>query len=143
MMKKFLFILLLLAVIAASGLTALAQAPDSGMVVVERVYVMGNVARPQTVLFSRGLTLTRALDWTGGALADADIKRVKIIRDNGTKEGDIFSVNFKAIRDGKEKDFILRPYDIVCVPSKKLKGTNCNGYVMRRPNRELPSRVIY
>jgi hypothetical protein len=143
MIKKCLFILLLLAVIAASGLTALAQAPDSGTAVVERVYVTGNVARPQTVLFSRGLTLTRALDWAGGLLADADMKRVKISRDNGTREGDIFSVNLKAIRDGKERDFILRPYDVVCVPSKKSKGANCNGFFMRRPKPELPSRVIY
>ena len=142
MMKKCLLILLLLAVIAASGLTALAQAPGSGTAVVERVYVSGNVARPQEVLFSRGLTLTRALDWAGGVLADADVKRVKVRRDNGTKDGDLISVNLKAIRGGKEKDFVLRPYDIICVPSKKSKGTNCNLYLLRRLNPELPSRVI-
>lgn len=141
MMKNCLFLLLLLAIIAASGLTAPAQ--DTGMVAVERIAVIGNVRRPQEVLFSQGLTLTRVLDWAGGVLSDADLKRVKIFRDDGTKDGDTLVVNLKAVRDGKAKDFILRPYDIVCVPSRKSKGANCNFPVRQRLKPELPSRVIY
>ncbi|HKS28461.1 MAG TPA: SLBB domain-containing protein [Pyrinomonadaceae bacterium] len=144
MMKNVLLILSLLIITGASCLTARAQGTGSGgMAVVERVYVTGSVARPQEVLFSKGLTLTRALYWAGGLSADADTKRVKISRDNGTKEGDIFFVNLRAIQGGKETDFQLRPFDVVCVPNKKAKGMNCNALVMRRPQRELPSRVIY
>lgn len=142
-MKNCLLILSALAIAGASCLTARAQAAGTGTVAVERVAVIGNVQRPQEVLFSQGLTLTRALDWTGGALADSDLKRVKIFRDNGTKDGDTLLVNLKAVRDGKEKDFILRPYDIVCVPSKKSKGEKCIFSVRQRLKPELPSRVIY
>lgn len=143
MTKTVPFILSALVIAGASCLTARAQGTGSGTVAVERVAVMGSVRRPQEVLLLKGLTLTRALDWAGGTLADSDVRRVKIYRDNGTKEGEILLVNLKALRDGKEKDLILRPYDVVCVPSKKLKGRNCNALVVRRPERELPSRVIY
>lgn len=142
-MKNGVLILRLLMVVAAASLTVQAQAPGRDTAVVERVYVTGSVTYPQEVLFSQGLTVTRAVAWAGGLLADSDMKRVRVSRDNGTKEGDIFFVNLRAIRDGKEKDFILRPYDIVCVPGKKSKGANCNAYVMRRPTPLLPSRVIY
>jgi protein involved in polysaccharide export with SLBB domain len=140
-MKKIACILLLLAAIGTMSLTVRAQQNNSGLVVVERIYVIGNVANPQQVLFSPTLTLTRALAWVGGVLTDTDMKRVKINRVNGTQEGATLFVNLKAIRDGKAKDFILQPYDIVCVPNKKSKGANCYGYV-RRPTPELPSRVI-
>lgn len=143
MVKNAMFILSLLVAVLASSLTAQAQATGPGTVVVERVFVTGNVKYPQEVLFSEGLTLSRALAWAGGVLADSDTKRVMISRDDGTKFGPILFVNLKAIRDGKAKDFILRPYDVVCVPLKRPKGANCNIYTMRRPTPELPSRVLY
>jgi hypothetical protein len=139
-MKRSILILSLLAAIAATCPSVSAQ--GSGPVVVERVYVTGNVMNPQEVLFSPKLTLSRALAWAGGVLGDTDMRRVKIKRDDGTKEGATFFVNLKAIREGKRKDFILEPFDVVCVPDKKSRGANCHAYVMRRPARELPLRVI-
>lgn len=139
-MKKSVLILLLLIAVGTLSITAQAQG-TSGSVAVERVYITGNVVNPQQVLFLPNLTLTRALGLAGGVLADTDMKRIKINRLNGTQSGDTFFVNLKAIRDGKAKDFILQPYDIVCVPNKKLKGANCYATI-QRPNPELPTRVI-
>jgi hypothetical protein len=140
MKKKSLLIPLILVAIGMLNTVAQAQKP-SGLVAVERIYVTGNVENPQEVLFLPDLTLTRALALAGGVLKDADVKRVKINRVNGTESGDTFFVNLKAILDGKAKDFILQPYDIVCVPNKKSKGANCYAYG-RRPFPKLPTRVI-
>ena len=142
-MKKSILIPLLLVVIGLPCQIVRAQGTNSGSVVVKRVYVRGSVTYPQEVLFSPALTLTRALTWAGGVLNDADMKRVKISREKGTQERVTLFVNLKAIREGKAKDFMLEPFDVVCVPDKKSKGANCNSYTMRSPARELPSRVIY
>ncbi|HEX8746442.1 MAG TPA: hypothetical protein VF717_04525 [Pyrinomonadaceae bacterium] len=142
-MKKSILLLLLLVVAGLSCETAWAQKDDSGTVEVERVAVIGNVARPQEALLSATRTLTRALDWAGGVLPDTDMKRIKIFRMNGAQETLTLSVNLKAIRDRKAEDFKLQPYDIVCVPNKKSKGANCSFQMMQRLTPALPSRVIY
>jgi hypothetical protein len=141
-MKKSILILLLLVVIGLPCRMARAQKNNSGTVEVERVYVGGNVKNPQEVLLSATRTLTRALAWVGGELTGTDMKRVRISRAQGTQERVNLFVNLKAIREGKAKDFMLRPYDIVCVPTKKSRGANCNTALLRIVPRELPSRVI-
>lgn len=89
------------------------------------VYIAGAVATQGRLEFRPKLTLTRAIDASGGLLKEAVDSRVMIFRRNA---GELVAIpiDLGKVRSNSAEDFELEPYDIVDVP---FKG---------RPPRKLP-----
>lgn len=79
------------------------------------VYIVGEVgAVGKVTLPEGGLSLTQALASIGGVRPGAKTKAIKIYRLKAdSKEHELISVNYDAIKKGKAKDVMLSPYDIV------------------------------
>ena len=115
------------------------------------VYITGNVVQPSNLYLRENTTLTRALAQVGG-VRDANEEKVRIYRQKpGQAEPEIVMVNYKAIRQGKEKDVLLQPYDIIEVPKrgvftpegilKTLAGMATGGAQSIMTN--APLRILY
>lgn len=98
------------------------------VIVVKRappVYVTGQVVGAQGVYLKEdGLSLAEAIGKVGGRREDANIKNISIYRlkpgsGPGSKDRDLISANLKLISEGKQKDIMLQPYDIVVVDKAK------------------------
>lgn len=85
------------------------------------VYFTGEVRQAGGILLKDGgLSLTQALAMVGGVNEKAKTKDVKIYRlKSGSKEREVISVNVDQIKEGKQKDPMLEPYDIVQVDKTK------------------------
>lgn len=79
------------------------------------VYIVGEVnGVGKVTLPEGGLPLSQALASVGGVRPQAKIKDIKIYRlKANSKDREIVSVNYDAIKKGKEKDVMLSPFDIV------------------------------
>lgn len=117
------------------------------------VYITGEVIQPQGIYLKEGgLSLSEAIAKIGGVRREAKTKDIKIYRlKSGSKDREIISANYDLIREGKQKDIMLEPYDIVEVDkSKKSVGqiildvvagagrTALGGF-----GNALPTRVLY
>jgi polysaccharide export outer membrane protein len=80
-----------------------------------RVYVGGEVARPQEVEIEGRLTLLQAIYKAGGFMDTAKIKSVVLLRDEGTGMPRVRLVNVQAILDVGDEDVLLQPYDAIFV----------------------------
>lgn len=80
----------------------------------QRVSVLGEVERPTSVAFYRGLRLTEALARAGGATDDADNGDVRVIRGPLSKPK-VYTASIKALRNGEGHDVVLEPGDVVYV----------------------------
>jgi polysaccharide export outer membrane protein len=94
------------------------------VVVVQRaspVYVTGEVRSPQGIRLSEtGTSLTQAIAMVGGMNREAKTSNIKVYRVKADKmDREILNANLKLIKDGKEKDIMLEPYDIVEVDKAK------------------------
>ncbi len=89
------------------------------------VYVTGQVVGGQGVFLKEdGLSLAEAIGKVGGVREDANSKSISIYRLKSgssptSKERDLISANLKNIREGKQNDIMLQPYDIVVVAKAK------------------------
>jgi polysaccharide export outer membrane protein len=82
------------------------------------IYVVGNVAQPANLYLREGTTLTRVIAQVGG-IKEGNEEKVRIVRqkaEGGAPEQLI--VNYKAIKQGKEPDVLLKPYDVVEVSKR-------------------------
>jgi polysaccharide export outer membrane protein len=115
--------------------------PGDRVLVVElvTVYVLGNVPAPQAIQLETKLTLTQALAIAGGVLRDSDMKRIRIYRSRSGSTAKEIIVDLNAIKKGHAEDFILQPYDIIEVLSKR--GAHADGPVIS-DQRQLSVRVI-
>jgi polysaccharide export outer membrane protein len=114
------------------------------------VYVVGNVAQPANLYLREGTTLTRVLAQVGGA-REANEEKVRIYRKKPDMPQEVITINYKAIKQGKEKDPILQPYDIIEVPkrgvfspegiAKMLTGIALSG--VSNIGTAMPMRIIY
>ena len=93
------------------------------------IYVTGNVVQPANLYLKEGMTLHRVLSQVGG-LKNAKEDKIRIYRQKpGTMTQEIVTVDYKAIKAGKQPDIALQPYDVIEVPEegkfslKKLPGT--------------------
>jgi SLBB domain len=79
------------------------------------VYVIGEVKKAGDIpMPAGGLPLTQAIAMASGNTPDAKTKQIKIYRrKQGSPQPQLIVVNLAAIKDGKEKDIMLEPYDIV------------------------------
>lgn len=87
----------------------------------KHIYVDGFVKNPSAYPITEPITVTRAISSAGGMLIDADPSNVAIYRKLNTGKKEIIHVNVNEIRNGREKDVMLKPDDIVVVPSSGLK----------------------
>jgi polysaccharide export outer membrane protein len=81
----------------------------------DEVYVMGEVTQPGAVVYQEGMTLLQAISKVGAFKPTAATNRIQIIRRVDGKE-QILRVDGKKIQDGKEKDQLLQPEDLITVP---------------------------
>jgi polysaccharide export outer membrane protein len=81
------------------------------------VYVVGNVATPANLYLREGTTLTRVMAQVGGA-REANEEKVRIYRKKPDQAQEVITVNFKAVKQGKEPDPVLQAYDIIEVPKR-------------------------
>ncbi len=90
----------------------------------EPVYITGFVTQPQGIYMRDGLTLSRALAQVGGVRKEAKTDKIRIIRSkpNSKEKPELLAVNFKAIRDQKQPDVLLQPYDIIEVGEANAFG---------------------
>ncbi|NLK82665.1 MAG: hypothetical protein GX280_01110 [Lentisphaerae bacterium] len=86
------------------------------------VTVLGEVHRQNYVGYHEGLTLINALSFCMG-LMETHADHVKIIR-GGLKDPVVYTVNVSKILEGKIRDFLLKPNDIVFVPRDGLSDWN-------------------
>jgi len=86
------------------------------------VYVTGNVLQPANLYLKDGMTLHRVLSQVGGP-KNAQEDKVRIYRQKpGTMTQEIVTVDYKAIKAGKQPDIKLQPYDVIEVPEKGRFG---------------------
>ena len=82
------------------------------------VYVSGSVMRPGRVQLDRPITALEAILEAGGATADANLKRVTVIRYEGL-DNRTFELNLQPVYSGGPvPPFYLKPRDVVNVPKK-------------------------
>ena len=80
------------------------------------VFLLGAVKSQGRIDYRADLTVSRAVDSSGGSGKDADLNKVKIFRrDGGSK---MIPVDLEKIRDNEDEDVVLRPFDIIDVPFK-------------------------
>lgn len=98
------------------------------MILVQRaapVYITGEVVAPQGVfLKERGLSLTEGLAQVGNVREKAKKSKVSIMRlkpgaSAESKDRELIFANLDLIAQGKEKDIMLQPFDIVVVDKAK------------------------
>jgi polysaccharide export outer membrane protein len=81
------------------------------------VYIMGAVRAPQGIYLKNNMQLKQAVAMVGGLGKEAKASSIIIWRrKKGQAEPEKMIVNYNKIKDGKEKDVELQPYDIVEVP---------------------------
>ncbi len=130
------------------------------MILVQRappVYITGEVVAPQGVfLKERGLSLTEGLALVGNVRAGAKTKEITIQRlkpgaSPESNDREIISAKFDLIRTGKQKDIMLKPFDIVVVDKAKdpiglaiLKtALNAGKTLAYSTANVIPARIVY
>lgn len=122
------------------------------IIIVQRaspVYVIGEVMVLREIpITESGLTLTEAIAQAGGFSREAKTKEIRIRRlKPNSKDREIITVNYDAIRRGEQKDIMLQPEDIVEVgKSKRGIGETILDIMTggaRSFTQVLPQRVLY
>ncbi|MEX2511820.1 MAG: SLBB domain-containing protein [Cyclobacteriaceae bacterium] len=82
-----------------------------------RIQVRGAVFREGNYAFQEGMTLTQLIKRAEGLKGEAFQNRVSILRTNEDLTTKMLQVNLLEIMAGNEPDFILKPEDVVNIPS--------------------------
>lgn len=103
------------------------------------VYITGEVVKPgELSIPDEGLLLTQAVAMSNGITREAKSKNITIRRRKGNSpEPELIAVNFDQIRKGKEKDVLLKPFDIIVVNKSKLNI----GDILLQTLTGLPNRI--
>ncbi|HKS27320.1 MAG TPA: polysaccharide biosynthesis/export family protein [Pyrinomonadaceae bacterium] len=118
----------------------------------EPVYINGNVASPQPIYLSDGLTLSTALAMVGGVRKDTKQSGIVIYRINPKSQyRERLVFDLQAIKKNKLEDPQLQPYDIIEVPEAgpSIIKTILNSALGMAPGplsgfaSQLPYRVLY
>lgn len=117
------------------------------------VYINGEVNAPQGILLKEGgTTLMDAIAKVNGVNRQAKVKDIKIYRlKPDSKDREVMSVNYDAIKKGEQKDILLQPYDIVEVGKAKKNiaqiafelATGLGTNAVTTLGTGLPMRVLY
>lgn len=117
------------------------------------VYITGEVAnRTGMRIPEGGLPLSQAIAAVGGVNVGAKTKDISIYRlKANSKEREVISANFDAIRKGKQKEVMLEPYDIIEVGKSKKSVqqivfetiTGVGKQVIGGIGGGIPNRILY
>ena len=88
-----------------------------------RIIVLGQVAKPQTLTYRRGIRLTEVLAECGGLTKDADSDDVRILR-GGYAHPKLYVANAKDVLAGVRSDVVLAPGDVVYVTEHWLASVS-------------------
>lgn len=106
------------------------------------VYVLGTKV-PQPLLLTEGMSLTRAVELTGGPAKNSKFVKVRLLRTVAGEESQLkFVLTLKDIKDRRSEDPLLRAYDILELSDEKGSfghGTPWNGRIVWP---ELPLQVV-
>jgi polysaccharide export outer membrane protein len=111
------------------------------------IYITGGVMQPGPVTLKDQMTLLRAIAMVGGLQRLAKTQ-IHIYRQKEGKIGqDDIKVNYEAIKNGKQPDFVLQAYDIIDVRMQGSFSPKSLGDFFLNMSRSsmgvLPNRVIY
>lgn len=83
----------------------------------QRVYILGEVARPGAYPLLPGMTVLQALSSAGGFTLFANTKKIYVLRQTGAKQEKLY-FNYKEVLDGKhsEQNTVLKAGDQIVVP---------------------------
>ncbi len=83
----------------------------------QRIYILGEVARPGAFALVPGMTILQALSDAGGLTPFANSKKIYVMREQGGKREKLF-FNYKEVLDGKrpEQNVDLKPGDTIVIP---------------------------
>lgn len=87
------------------------------------VYILGEINLPGHYGFKENMTLSQLLTYAKGFKINASLQKVAVIRGTLTYPT-VYTVNLNDILEGKSKDFRLKPFDIVYIPSSTLGDWN-------------------
>jgi polysaccharide export outer membrane protein len=79
-----------------------------------RVQVLGQVEKPGSVVWRKGITLVQAISEAGGFKRFAKKDKIRIVR----RDGEALVVSFDAILDGTAPDLVLEPRDAIFVDER-------------------------
>lgn len=107
--------------------------------VADTFVVTGEVGAPGSFPFKQGMTLREAIVLARGFTANAVARQGVIFREDPTtgKRTEI-KVDIVAITSGKSKDVALQPYDIIIIPSSRVKTRNLLRFMDSPPIPRLP-----
>ncbi len=87
------------------------------------VYILGEVNLPGHYGFKENMTLSQVVTYAKGFKVNANLQQVAIIR--GTLSNPVvYIANLEDILEGKSKDFRVKPFDIVFIPTSTLGDWN-------------------
>ncbi|MBX3242913.1 MAG: SLBB domain-containing protein [Acidobacteria bacterium] len=94
------------------------------VIIVEKaspVYITGEVLRPgEFSIPEGGLPLMQAISMASGLTREARSKKINIYRrKEGSVEPEVIEVDYNAIKNGEQKEVLLKPHDIVDVGKAK------------------------
>lgn len=81
----------------------------------KKIYVFGEVRNPGTFVYSQSMNIVQAITLAGGFERLADKDGTFVTRRDGDHEQRL-KVSVKAIGEGRDRNFALKPGDIVYVP---------------------------
>ncbi|MDX6611678.1 MAG: polysaccharide biosynthesis/export protein [Blastocatellia bacterium] len=110
----------------------------------DQVYVVGNVYTPKTLPLKEPMTVSRAIAMAGGPLQDSKTSRIKVLRQEpGTGAKTELYVDLGAVAKKRAEDLMLRPNDIIEVPTSTGKSLLRSLLGSVAPSiAQLPVRVI-
>ncbi len=87
------------------------------------VYILGEVNLPGHYGFKENMTLSQVVTYAKGFKVSANLQEVAIIR--GTISNPVvYIANLEDILEGRSKDFKIKPFDIVYIPTSTLGDWN-------------------
>ncbi|MGB9599414.1 MAG: polysaccharide biosynthesis/export family protein [Myxococcota bacterium] len=81
----------------------------------KKIFVFGEVQKPGTFIYEDNMTIIQAITIAGGFTKLADKNKVSVTRIENNEEKRIY-LPVEDIGKGKEKNFFLKPGDIIFVP---------------------------
>jgi len=79
-----------------------------------RVQVLGQVEKPGSVVWHKGITLVQAISEAGSFKKFAKTNKIRIVRRNG----DALTISFDEIMAGQVPDLVLEPRDVVYIDER-------------------------
>ena len=110
----------------------------------DQVFLVGGVMRPGPLVMRQALRLSEAIGMAGGFFTDVAKNRIRVSRQiAGSTQRENLTVDFEAIEKKKAEDLILRPSDVIEVPSSAVKGIGRSLLGLIAPTAgQLPLRVL-